>query len=220
MAVLFPLLGQHLITALAESMFGYMTTSWYMLWILYSWGAACIKWKHFTLLQNTCIFFFFLRELGRQRSTIELDTPVVKAAQVQALEEAVNEKIRAHVPVNVKLLYNDSPELEKVHVIAHLNIHYIRLKILIQVLQILIKIAVYWLNFCRCQWVLIRVVCTTQVRSRGLPDDHAWPIRIVDIEGVDANMCCGTHVSNLSHLQVPKNTLFPPFMLRKIQCLT
>ncbi|XP_051925681.1 alanyl-tRNA editing protein Aarsd1 [Hippocampus zosterae] len=114
--------GQHLITALAESMFGYMTTSW---------------------------------ELGRQRSTIELDTPVVKAAQVQALEEAVNEKIRAHIPVNVKLLYNDSPELEK-------------------------------------------------VRSRGLPDDHAWPIRIVDIEGVDANMCCGTHVSNLSHLQVIK----------------
>uniref|UniRef100_A0A671TY07 Alanyl-tRNA synthetase domain containing 1 n=1 Tax=Sparus aurata TaxID=8175 RepID=A0A671TY07_SPAAU len=40
--------------------------------------------------------------------------------------------------------------------------------------------------------------------SRGLPDDHAGPIRIVDIEGVDANMCCGTHVSNLSHLQVIK----------------
>lgn len=45
-------------------------------------------------------------------------------------------------------------------------------------------------------------VCDNQVRSRGLPDDHAGPIRIVDIEGVDANMCCGTHVSNLSHLQV------------------
>lgn len=41
-----------------------------------------------------------------------------------------------------------------------------------------------------------------QVRSRGLPEDHAGPIRIIDIEGVDANMCCGTHVSNLSHLQV------------------
>lgn len=41
-----------------------------------------------------------------------------------------------------------------------------------------------------------------QVRSRGLPDDHAGPIRIIDIEGVDANMCCGTHVSNLSDLQV------------------
>uniref|UniRef100_A0A667ZTK7 Alanyl-tRNA synthetase domain containing 1 n=1 Tax=Myripristis murdjan TaxID=586833 RepID=A0A667ZTK7_9TELE len=96
--------GQHLITALADTMFGYKTTSW---------------------------------ELGRQRSSIELDTPCVKPAELQALEEAVNEKIRAHV-------------------------------------------------------------------SRGLPDDHAGPIRIIDIEGVDANMCCGTHVSNLSHLQVIK----------------
>uniref|UniRef100_A0AAY4A6G7 Threonyl/alanyl tRNA synthetase SAD domain-containing protein n=1 Tax=Denticeps clupeoides TaxID=299321 RepID=A0AAY4A6G7_9TELE len=39
---------------------------------------------------------------------------------------------------------------------------------------------------------------------RGLPVDHAGPIRIIDIEGVDANMCCGTHVSNLSHLQAIK----------------
>ncbi|XP_061823490.1 alanyl-tRNA editing protein Aarsd1 [Nerophis lumbriciformis] len=114
--------GQHLITALADSMFGYKTTSW---------------------------------ELGRHRSSIELDTASVKAGQLQALEDVVNEKIRAHIPVNVKLLSVDSPEVEK-------------------------------------------------VRSRGLPDDHAGPIRIIDIEGVDANMCCGTHVSNLSHLQVIK----------------
>uniref|UniRef100_A0A668A4T8 Alanyl-tRNA synthetase domain containing 1 n=1 Tax=Myripristis murdjan TaxID=586833 RepID=A0A668A4T8_9TELE len=114
--------GQHLITALADTMFGYKTTSW---------------------------------ELGRQRSSIELDTPCVKPAELQALEEAVNEKIRAHVPVTVQLLSIDDPAVEK-------------------------------------------------VRSRGLPDDHAGPIRIIDIEGVDANMCCGTHVSNLSHLQVIK----------------
>ncbi|KAI3364972.1 hypothetical protein L3Q82_001142 [Scortum barcoo] len=115
--------GQHLITALADTFFGYKTTSW---------------------------------ELGRQRSTIELDTPSVKPAQLQALEEAINEKIRAHVPVTVQLLSIDDPAVEK-------------------------------------------------VRSRGLPDDHAGPIRIIiDIEGVDANMCCGTHVSNLSHLQVIK----------------
>ncbi|KAM9424836.1 alanyl-tRNA editing protein Aarsd1 [Pholidichthys leucotaenia] len=114
--------GQHLITALADTMFGFKTTSW---------------------------------ELGRQRSTIELDTPCVKPNQVRELEEAVNEKIRAHVPVNVQLLSIDDPAVE-------------------------------------------------EVRSRGLPDDHAGPIRIVDIEGVDANMCCGTHVSNLSHLQVIK----------------
>uniref|UniRef100_A0A1A8DBH0 Alanyl-tRNA synthetase domain containing 1 n=2 Tax=Nothobranchius kadleci TaxID=1051664 RepID=A0A1A8DBH0_NOTKA len=114
--------GQHLITALADVMFGYKTTSW---------------------------------DLGRQRSTIELDTNSIKPAQLQELEDAVNEKIRAHISVNVQLLSIDDPAVEK-------------------------------------------------VRSRGLPDDHAGPIRIIDIEGVDANMCCGTHVSNLSHLQVIK----------------
>ncbi|KAM4715580.1 alanyl-tRNA editing protein Aarsd1 [Anableps anableps] len=114
--------GQHLITALADMMFGYKTTSW---------------------------------DLGRHRSTIELDTASMKAAQIQELEEAVNEKIRAQIPVNVQLLSLNDPAVEK-------------------------------------------------VRSRGLPDDHAGPIRIIDIEGVDANMCCGTHVTNLSHLQVIK----------------
>ncbi|KAM9462823.1 alanyl-tRNA editing protein Aarsd1 [Clarias gariepinus] len=114
--------GQHLITALADTMFGYKTTSW---------------------------------ELGRQRSSIELDTASVKPGEMETLEDEVNKRIRAHVPVNVHLLSIDDPAMEK-------------------------------------------------VRSRGLPDDHAGPIRIIDIEGVDANMCCGTHVSNLSHLQVIK----------------
>lgn len=115
--------GQHLITALADTMFGYKTTSW---------------------------------ELGRQRSSIELNTAAVKPREMEALEAAVNEKIRAHVPVTVQLLSINDPAVEK-------------------------------------------------VRSRGLPEDHAGPIRIIDIEGVDANMCCGTHVSNLSHLQVNKS---------------
>uniref|UniRef100_A0A3P8S0Y7 Alanyl-tRNA synthetase domain containing 1 n=1 Tax=Amphiprion percula TaxID=161767 RepID=A0A3P8S0Y7_AMPPE len=114
--------GQHLITALADTMFGYKTTSW---------------------------------DLGRQRSTIELDTPSVKPTQLQELEEVINEKIRGHIPVTVQLLSIDDPAVEK-------------------------------------------------VRSRGLPEDHAGPIRIIDIEGIDANMCCGTHVSNLSQLQVIK----------------
>ncbi|XP_043530938.1 alanyl-tRNA editing protein Aarsd1 [Chiloscyllium plagiosum] len=114
--------GQHLITAIADLMFGFKTTSW---------------------------------ELGRQRSFIELDTPSVTGEQVEALEVAVNEKIREHIPVNVRVVSVDDPEVEK-------------------------------------------------VRSRGLPDDHAGPVRIIDIVGIDANMCCGTHVSNLSHLQVIK----------------
>ena len=41
-----------------------------------------------------------------------------------------------------------------------------------------------------------------QVRTRGLPDDHVGPIRVVTIETIDSNMCCGTHVSTISHLQV------------------
>jgi misacylated tRNA(Ala) deacylase len=44
-----------------------------------------------------------------------------------------------------------------------------------------------------------------KVRSRGLPDDfEGSEVRVVEIEGIDANMCCGTHVSNLSHLQCIK----------------
>ncbi|XP_037742956.1 putative protein PTGES3L isoform X3 [Chelonia mydas] len=114
--------GQHLITALADQMFGFNTTSW---------------------------------ELGHQRTVIELDTPSVTAEQVEALEKNVNEKIRARIPVVVREHSEDDPEIE-------------------------------------------------MVRSRGLPDDHTGPVRIVSIEGIDDNMCCGTHVSNLSDLQVIK----------------
>uniref|UniRef100_A0A8B9E509 Threonyl/alanyl tRNA synthetase SAD domain-containing protein n=1 Tax=Anser cygnoides TaxID=8845 RepID=A0A8B9E509_ANSCY len=114
--------GQHLITAIADLMFGFKTTSW---------------------------------ELGRQRSVIELDTPCVTAEQIEALERSVNEKIRERVPVTVRELAADDPEVET-------------------------------------------------VRSRGLPDDHTGPVRVINIEGVDSNMCCGTHVSNLSDLQVIK----------------
>lgn len=57
---------------------------------------------------------FVFRELGRQRSNIELDTPCMKPAEVQALEEAVNDKIRAHVPVNVQLLNVEDLTVEEV----------------------------------------------------------------------------------------------------------
>ncbi|KAL8175746.1 UNVERIFIED_CONTAM: Alanyl-tRNA editing protein Aarsd1 [Gekko kuhli] len=114
--------GQHLITALADQMFGFKTTSW---------------------------------ELGHQQSTVELETPSMTADQVAALEQSVNDKIRARIPVVVRHLAEGDAEGDG-------------------------------------------------VRSRGLPDDHTGPVRIVSIEGVDANMCCGTHVSNLSDLQVIK----------------
>lgn len=43
----------------------------------------------------------------------------MKPAQLQALEEAINEKIRAHVPVNVQLLSIDDPAVDKVHIILY-----------------------------------------------------------------------------------------------------
>ncbi|RZC39055.1 alanyl-tRNA editing protein Aarsd1 [Asbolus verrucosus] len=40
--------------------------------------------------------------------------------------------------------------------------------------------------------------------ARGLPADHKGDIRVVTIDGIESNMCCGTHVTNLSQLQVVK----------------
>jgi misacylated tRNA(Ala) deacylase len=40
--------------------------------------------------------------------------------------------------------------------------------------------------------------------SKGLPVDLSGPVRVINIEGVDSNMCCGTHVTNLAQLQVIK----------------
>lgn len=54
------------------------------------------------------------RELGRQRSVIELDTPSMNAEQVEALERSVNEKIRERLPVVVRELAADDPEIETV----------------------------------------------------------------------------------------------------------
>ena len=41
-----------------------------------------------------------------------------------------------------------------------------------------------------------------QAHTRGLPADHEGPVRVVAIKGVDTNLCCGTHVSNTSQLQM------------------
>ena len=40
--------------------------------------------------------------------------------------------------------------------------------------------------------------------SKGLPLDLSGPIRVINIEGVDSNMCCGTHVTILAQLQMIK----------------
>ncbi|KAH9509786.1 N-chimaerin [Bulinus truncatus] len=41
-------------------------------------------------------------------------------------------------------------------------------------------------------------------RGLGLPLDHVGPVRVLSIEGIDDALCCGTHVSNLSHIQAIK----------------
>eukprot|EP00667_Euglena_gracilis_P011271 EG_transcript_11512 len=43
-----------------------------------------------------------------------------------------------------------------------------------------------------------------RIRRRRLPADLAGPIRVVEIEGLDQNLCCGTHVTNLGQLQAIK----------------
>ena len=42
------------------------------------------------------------------------------------------------------------------------------------------------------------------VRSHGVPEGSNGIVRIITIEGIDKNTCCGTHVQNLAHLQVVK----------------
>ena len=40
------------------------------------------------------------------------------------------------------------------------------------------------------------------VRSRGLPDDHAGDVRLVGIDGIDRNTCGGTHVRCTAEIEV------------------
>ncbi|XP_023419710.1 alanyl-tRNA editing protein Aarsd1 isoform X3 [Cavia porcellus] len=75
--------GQHLITAVAEQLFGLKTTSW---------------------------------ELGRLRSAIELDSPSVTAEQVAAIEQSVNEKIRARLMI-IKILGTEKGKKNKTNLL-------------------------------------------------------------------------------------------------------
>jgi alanyl-tRNA synthetase len=52
------------------------------------------------------------------------------------------------------------------------------------------------------RWVEPHELATLPVRSRGLPDGHTGPVRLVEIEGLDLNTCGGTHVARLGEIQV------------------
>jgi len=40
-----------------------------------------------------------------------------------------------------------------------------------------------------------------KIRCRGLPEGVDGPLRVLEIDGIDTNLCCGTHVKNLAHLR-------------------
>ncbi|XP_077993636.1 alanyl-tRNA editing protein Aarsd1-B-like [Glandiceps talaboti] len=114
--------GQHLITAIADNMFGFKTTSW---------------------------------AFSKEKCLIEMDTPNITPEQMDIIEAKCNEAIRKCTPVTPKCYEQDDEELKS-------------------------------------------------IRTRGLPDDVVGQVRVITIEGIDTNMCCGTHVYNLSQLQMIK----------------
>lgn len=126
-------------------------------------------------------------------SFIELGTPEMTADQMKQAEKIVNEKIRAAVPVYPTLFEaKDDAGLASVSVKFHGN--YLAGQFVIR-LHMRVKIIIEKISIC-C------FLPSCKVRTRGLPDDHVGSVRVVTIEGIETNMCCGTHVSNLSHLQV------------------
>jgi alanyl-tRNA synthetase len=54
----------------------------------------------------------------------------------------------------------------------------------------------------RTEWVEPADLERRRVRSRGLPDGHVGPVRLVEIEGLDVNTCGGTHVARLGEVQM------------------
>jgi len=40
-----------------------------------------------------------------------------------------------------------------------------------------------------------------KIRCRGLPEGVVGPLRVLEIDGIDTNLCCGTHVKNTAHLR-------------------
>mmetsp|Transcript_22739 Transcript_22739/g.70826 ORF Transcript_22739/g.70826 Transcript_22739/m.70826 type:complete len:309 (-) Transcript_22739:45-971(-) len=43
-----------------------------------------------------------------------------------------------------------------------------------------------------------------RIRCRGLPEGVVGPLRVLEIDGIDTNLCCGTHVKSTAHLRQVK----------------
>lgn len=54
------------------------------------------------------------------------------------------------------------------------------------------------------RWIAKDSKETEKIRCRGLPEGVAGPLRVLEIEGIDTNLCCGTHVKSTAHLSQVK----------------
>ncbi len=53
----------------------------------------------------------------------------------------------------------------------------------------------------RVRWIDAAEMERERVRTRGLPDGHTGPVRLVEIEGIDRNTCGGTHVRSTAEIE-------------------
>ena len=64
-------------------------------------------------------------------------------------------------------------------------------------------------NACILDQLAVTVIVSDDARhdprirkaQKGLPEDMTGPVRVVEMQGIEQNLCCGTHVSNLGQLQ-------------------
>lgn len=122
--------------------------------------------------------------LGNEISFIEIDSKVnLTAEQVDKMENICNELIAASTPVSVHILSDKNEADMPAEVYALIRFH-----------------------LCFIQKPGGKNIIFPKVTraTKGLPKDRVGGIRIITIQGIDSNMCCGTHVTNLAQLQCIK----------------
>ena len=107
----------------------------------------------------------------------------LSSKELLEIEERVNALIREGRAMTPRLVEKDDPIVAAVSVC---NANQGRVELL--------PTDHTFCTFVVCQFPTL----LSQARSRGVPDDVEGPIRLVEIEGLEVNTCCGTHVSNLS----------------------
>lgn len=116
--------------------------------------------------------------LGQEVSYIELSSDAVVTQDcIDTVERVCNELIAAATPVAAQVLGDQlSGDVSEEVWIFHV------------------------------QWCPTNTLYIFQVlrATRGLPKDHVGDVRVITIQGVESNMCCGTHVTNLAQLNCIK----------------